>query len=56
MKKSLSLIALLLILCGCTGTLSNNKKEQKMLLIFNPTEKMLKMFRIYNPEKVGIYD
>ena len=33
-----------------------NKKEQKMLLIFNPTEKMLKMFRIYNPEKVGNYD
>ncbi len=33
-----------------------NKKEQKMLLIFNPTEKMLKMFRMHNPGRVGNYD
>ena len=30
MRKSLFHLVLLLFLCGCAGTLSNNKKEQKM--------------------------
>ena len=34
----------------------NNKQEQKMLLVFNPTTKMLEAFRRYNPSKVILDD
>ncbi|MBE7029198.1 MAG: hypothetical protein E7405_02980 [Ruminococcaceae bacterium] len=32
----------------------NNKNGDKMLLIFNPTNKMLDLFKIYNPRVINI--
>ena len=32
----------------------NNKNGDKMLLIFNPTKKMLDLFKIYNPRVINI--
>ena len=34
----------------------NNKRGERMMLIFNPTQKMLEAFRRYNPSKVILDD